>query len=373
MKIDGKPFRTIWPKKDDPRVIQIIDQRFLPHRLVIEDLRSVDDMACAIKDMHLRGAPLIGVAGGFGMYLAALEASDGKSFDAYLKESAEQLMATRPTAVNLKWGVERQLAAISKSTGNEEKIRTAFATAQAMADEDVEMCRSIGRFGLEIIEGIKKKKGGKRVNILTHCNAGWLACIDWGTATSAMYQAFDKGLDVHIWVDETRPRSQGASLTAWELGKHGVRHTVIVDNAAGHVMQRGDVDMVIVGTDRTTAGGDVANKIGTYTKALAAHDNGIPFYAAVPSSSIDWNIQNGKDIPIEERDQDEVRYVQGLSDGEIKKVLVVPEHSRALNYAFDVTPRRLVTGLITERGVAEPSEAGLLKLFPEKRQIVHKS
>lgn len=372
MKIDGKPFRTIWVKKDDARIVQIIDQRWLPHRFAIEDLRTADEMARAIKDMHVRGAPLIGVAGGFGVYLAALVAPPGKLFDSYLEKAAEKLIATRPTAINLKWGVERQLAAVAQVSSKEEKIRMAFETAQKMADEDVEMCRSIGRHGLAIFETIQKKKKGKRVNILTHCNAGWLACIDWGTATSTMYQAFDKGYDIHIWVDETRPRNQGATLTAWELSQHGVPHTVIADNAAGHIMQKGDVDMVIVGTDRTTAGGDVANKIGTYTKALAARDNQIPFYAAVPSSSIDWNMREGKDIPIEERDPDEVRFVQGLCDGEIKKVLISPERSKALNYAFDVTPRRLVTGLITERGVAEPSEEGLLKLFSEKRELVNR-
>ncbi|MBI4431329.1 MAG: S-methyl-5-thioribose-1-phosphate isomerase [Candidatus Omnitrophica bacterium] len=391
MKIDGRPFRTIWVNPNDPRIIQIIDQRFLPHKLVIEDLRTVDEMARAIKEMHLRGAPLVGVAAAFGIYLAAIHAPEGDTFDSYVMEAAGKLISTRPTAVNLKWGVEKQLTALGVSSdlsfprkresrdldprlrGGDSKgakIQIALETAKRLADEDVEMCKSIGRHGLKLLAEIQKKKNGRRVNILTHCNAGWLACIDWGTATSAIYQAFDQGMDVRVWVDETRPRNQGAGLTAWEFGKHGVPHTVIVDNAAGHIMQKGEVDIVIVGTDRTTAAGDVANKIGTYTKALAARDNGIPFYAAVPSSSIDWNIQNGKDIPIEERDQDEVRYVQGLSDGTVKKVLVVPEHSKAANYAFDVTPRRLVTGLITERGIAQASEEGLLNLFPENRETI---
>jgi len=363
MNINGIPYRTIWVKKNDPRIIQIIDQRFLPHRLVTEDLKTVDDVREAIKGMHVRGAPLIGVAAAFGIYLAVLKSSS----DEDLKEAAARLKATRPTAVNLSWALEKQLKAISQCRLAEQKAKVALQTAQMIADEDIETCKNIGRHGLGIVKEICRKKKTNEINILTHCNAGWLACVDWGTATSSIYQAFNEGIRVHVWVNETRPRNQGASLTAWELAQHRVPHTVEVDNAAGHLMQRGMVDLVIVGSDRTTATGDVANKIGTYLMALAAKDNGIPFYVALPSTTVDWDLTDGiRQIPIEERNPNEVTHIRGLCDNEIKEVLLTPAKTKVVNYAFDVTPRNLVTGLITERGVSPASREGLLALFPEK-------
>lgn len=368
MKVKEEYYRTIWFKQDDKKTVQIIDQRSLPYEFIIEDLSTVDQVAIAIKDMHVRGAGLIGATGGYGMYIAALEALSSNSFDDHLDLSAEQLTATRPTAVNLRWAVERQLTAIRKGNNNHEKVDIAYQTAKKIADEDAEYCKKIGEFGLKLIEEIQLKKKGERINILTHCNAGWLAFVDYGSATAPIYAAFDKGIDIHVWVDETRPRNQGARLTAWELNEHGVPHTVIPDNVGGHLMQQGLVDLVITGTDRTTYTGDVANKIGTYLKALSAKDNNIPFYVALPSSSFDWEIQDGcADIPIEKRDENEVKYIQGLCDGEIKKVLLTPQDSRAANYAFDVTPARLVTGLITERGVCEANENSILQLFPEHK------
>jgi methylthioribose-1-phosphate isomerase len=371
MKVYGKHYRTIWLKEGNPKVVQIIDQRYLPHKFVIEDLATVDEVARAIKDMHVRGAGLIGATAGFGMYIAALHAPrDSKqAFIDQLVADGEKLKATRPTAVNLEWAVNRQLKAIQANEGSiETRIQVAGDVAQAIADEDSEFCRRIGEHGAAIIAKISRQKNGEVVNILTHCNAGWLAFVDYGTATSPVYVAYDRGIKVHVWVDETRPRNQGGRLTAWELGQHGVPHTVIADNVGGHLMQHGMVDMVITGTDRTTYTGDVANKIGTYLKALSAKDNGIPFYVALPSSTFDWEMRNGvKEIPIEERDATEVKYIQGLHDGEIKKVLLTPENSPAGNYAFDVTPARLVTALITERGICDASEEGVLGLYPEKR------
>lgn len=368
MKVNGKSFRTIWLKSDDPKIIQIIDQRHLPHRFIIEEIEKVDQMATAIKDMHLRGAGLIGAAAGFGMYLATVEAPKNDSFEAYIISAAEKLKSTRPTAVNLAWAVDRQLEAIRDGKTFREKIDISFAVANDIANEDAEYCRRIGEHGLKLIEEMSLRKKGAPVNILTHCNAGWLAFVDYGSATSSVYAAHDKGIPVHVWVDETRPRNQGASLTAWELGQHGVPHTIIADNTGGHLMQHGMVDMVIVGSDRTTYTGDVANKIGTYLKALAAHDNKVPFYAALPSSSIDWQMEDGlKEIVIEERNSDEVKYVEGLCDGQIRKVLLTPEHSKAANYGFDVTPARLITGIITERGICEASKESILNLFPERR------
>jgi len=364
MNVEGKHYRTIWVNKDDNKVIQIIDQRPLPHSFVIKNLKTVDDVARAIREMHVRGAGLIGVTAGYGMYLAALDDSS----DDYLHKAAEKLKGTRPTAVNLQWAVERQLKAIKKAKTSEEKIRIAFKTANQIADEDAEYCKKIGEHGVKIIEEISKRKNGDVVNILTHCNAGWLAFVDYGTATAPIYAAFDKGVKVHVWVDETRPRNQGARLTAWELQQHGVPYTVIADNTGGHLMQHGMVDIVIVGTDRTTYTGDVANKIGTYLKALAAKDNNVPFYVALPSSSFDWKIKDGiKEIPIEQRGGEEVKYIQGLHEGEIKKVLLTPKDTEATNYAFDVTPRRLVTGIITERGVCEASEKEIIALYPERK------
>ncbi len=370
MNVYGKHYRTIWLKPDDPKVVQIIDQRPLPHKFVVEDLTSTDEMARAIKEMHLRGAGLIGAAAGYGMYLAALEApqSSFATFMDYLRAAGEKLKQTRPTAVNLEWAVERQLAEIaSRATIPAEGVKAALAVATEIADEDAEFCRRIGEHGVKIIEEIYEKKGDT-VNILTHCNAGWLAFVDYGTATAPMYEAQKRGIPIHVWVDETRPRNQGARLTAWEMVQQEVPHTVIADNTGGHLMQHGMVDMVITGADRVTRCGDVANKIGTYLKALAAADNGVPFYVALPSSTLDWTICDGvRDIPIEQRGDDEVKYIQGLHEGEVKKVLLTPPESPAANFGFDVTPARLVRGLITERGIASASEEGLLELYPERR------
>lgn len=369
MKVDGQHFRTIWTKEDDPRVVQIIDQRHLPHNFIIEDLTNAAEAAAAIRDMHVRGAPLIGATAAYGVYLAALNAPKKEpGFSKTVQDAAEQLSATRPTAINLAWALERQMKAFELGVTVEEKIKAVLNGAQTICDEEEEACRLIGEKGLALIKDISEKKNGEPVNVLTHCNAGWLACIDHGTATAPVYAAHDAGIDVHVWVDETRPRNQGARLTAWELGQHGVLHTVIVDNVGGHLMQHGMVDMVIVGTDRTTYTGDVANKIGTYLKALAAHDNEVPFYTALPSSTIDWEQRDGMEIPIEQRDEAEVKYINGWHEDEIKSVLLTPESSPAANYAFDVTPARLVTGLITERGICEASEAGILGLFPEKKK-----
>jgi len=360
VNVHGQHYRTIWPKPGDERVIQLIDQRFLPHRFVIEEVRTVTEMAAAIREMHVRGAGLIGAAAGYGMYLA--------TFESDFKAAAEQLKATRPTAVNLAWAIDRQLRNINAAKTTEERQRVAFQTAQQIADEDAEYCRRIGEHGRALIQKFSEQKGGAPVDILTHCNAGWLAFVDYGSATSPIYAAHDAGIPVHVWVDETRPRSQGSKLTAWELGEHGVPHTVIADNAGGHLMQRGKVDAVMVGSDRTTYTGDVANKIGTYLKALAAKDNGIPFYVALPSSSFDWKIRDGiREIPIEERAAEEVSHADGFHAGAHVEVRVAPENSPAANFGFDVTPRQLVTGLITERGICQANEQSILGLFPEHR------
>ncbi len=369
MKIDGQPFRTIWLKEDDSTIVQIIDQRQLPHEFVIKELTTVDEVARAIREMWVRGAPLIGATAAFGMYIACLEAKNNPNPDTYIHTAAKKLLSTRPTAVNLRWAIDKQLEVITSQKNIYQKIEFAQQNALQLVEEDVECCREIGLFGLSIIETISSNLNGATVNILTHCNAGWLACIDWGTATSPIYQAFDKGIDLHVWVDETRPRNQGSRITAWELGKHGIPHTVITDNAGGLLMQQKKVDLCLVGTDRTTRTGDVANKIGTYLKALAAFDNEIPFYVALPSSTIDWTIENGQDIPIEIRSEEEVTHIRGLLNGNIEKVLIAPKNSKALNLAFDVTPGRLITGLITERGICEASEKGLISLFPESAKI----
>ncbi len=367
MKVASQARRAIWIKPEDPAVVQIIDQRALPHSLVIEDLRTVDDMAVAIRDMHLRGAPLIGAAAAYGIYLACLEAPKDSTFHAFVYDAAQKLRETRPTAVNLVWALNKMMESLASKKTWEEKLETAKLEAERIADTEVEVCRKIGEYGLPIIEAISARKQGGVVNIMTHCNAGWLACIDWGTATSPIYQAHDKGVKVHVWVSETRPRNQGASLTAWELHQHGVPYTLIADNAAGHLMQHGRVDMIIVGTDRTTRTGDVANKIGTYLKALAADHNHIPFYVAVPSSSIDWNLRDGiKEIPIEERSENEVKYMEGLTDHGPERVLITLPDANTINPGFDVTPAHLITGLITERGISAADEASLLRLFPEK-------
>ena len=368
MNVNGIHYRTIWVKKTDDQVIQIIDQRHLPHRFVVEDLMSVQDVFTAIKDMHVRGAGLIGATAGYGMYLAALEASQSNSFDTFLAEAAEKLKSARPTAMNLFWAVDKQMEAISSAASVDKKISIALQTAKEIADSDADYCRRIGEHGVNLIEEISRSKGGKPVNILTHCNAGWLAFVNYGSATAPIYTAHDKGIAVHVWVDETRPRNQGAALTCWELGNHGVPHTLITDNAGGYLMQQGMVDIVIVGSDRTTHTGDVANKVGTYLKALAARDNNIPFYVALPSSTIDWQTEDGvKEIPIEQRDPDEVKFVEGWCDDEVKKVRICPENSPAANYAFDITPASLVTGLITERGICKANKDEILRLFSEKR------
>ena len=367
MNVNGKPYRTIWLKEEDSRAIQIIDQRFLPHEFRIEDIANVAAMAEAIKEMHVRGAGLIGAAAGFGMYLATLEAEKSDDFEQSIRSSYETLKSTRPTAVNLVWALDRQIHAIAAIDRIAEKIRTALETAQKIADEDAAFCQRIGEHGVELIQKISQAKKGEPVHILTHCNAGWLAFVDHGSATAPIYAAHDAGIAVHVYVDETRPRNQGARLTAWELGQHGVPHTIIADNVGGHLMQHGMVDLVLTGTDRTAVSGDVANKIGTYLKALAAQDNDVPFYVALPSSTFDWDIRDGvNEIPIEQRDDEEVSFAQGLCEGQLKSVRLSPETSPAANYAFDVTPARLVTGLVTERGICDANEASIRQLFPEK-------
>jgi len=370
MNVDGKHYRTIWLKEEDPNIVQVIDQRFLPHKFAIENLSTVDEVARAIKEMHVRGAGLIGAAAGYGMYISAIHAphQSNEAFMETLIADAEKLKSTRPTAVNLEWAVKRQLETIAGVEGIQTKIEMVHDMAQNIADEDAEFCRRIGQHGMRIITKISEGKNSETVNVLTHCNAGWLAFVDYGTATAPIYAAHDNGTKVHVWVDETRPLNQGARLTAWELGQHGVPHTVIADNVGGHLMQHGLVDLVITGADRVSCTGDVANKIGTYLKALAAHDNGIPFYVALPSSTFDWQMRSGvKEIPIEQRDATEVKYISGLHDDTIKSVLLTPERSPAANYAFDVTPARLVRSLITERGICEASEPGILGLYPGRR------
>ena len=365
MKINGRHYKTIWVKEGDEKTIQIIDQRNLPHEFVIEELNSVEDVFNAIKEMHVRGAPLIGATAAYGMYLSVLEAEEKKD-ERIIEGSAEKLISARPTAKDLEWAVKQQLEKINKTNDLKEKKRIALSNAKKISNESAEQCKKIGEFGVKLIEEISRKKNGETVNILTHCNAGWLACIDFGTATAPIYEAQKKGIKIHVWVDETRPRNQGSRLTAWELLQQEVPHTVIVDNAGGHLMQNGLVDLVLVGTDRTTFNGDVANKIGTYLKALAAKDNEIPFFVALPSPTIDWEMKSGKSIPIEERNSDEVKYARGLLDGKIRKVLLTPKESHAKNYAFDVTPARLITGLITERGICKADEKSIKELFSEK-------
>lgn len=367
MKIDGKHYRTIWPSEEDPKIIQIIDQRLLPHEFVIEALATVDDFARAIGDMYVRGAGLIGATAGFGFYCAVLTAEPGDQ--EYIDRCARQLLETRPTAKNLAWAIERQQREVKKETSHQAKINKSFEVACQIADEDAEFCRRLGQHGLEIIKKISLQKGGKPVNILTHCNAGWLAFVDYGSATAPIYAAQAAGIDVHVWVDETRPWLQGSRLTAWELGQENVDHTLIPDNTGGHLMQHGLVDLVIVGTDRTTRSGDVANKIGTYLKALAAKDNNVPFYVALPSSTFDWQIRDGvKEIPIEQRSDDEIKYISGkTAAGGLETVLIAPEGTSGANYGFDVTPSRLVTGLITERGVVGANEDEIIALYPEHK------
>ncbi|HUW00448.1 MAG TPA: S-methyl-5-thioribose-1-phosphate isomerase [Gallionella sp.] len=357
MKINGTPFRTIWPTADNTAV-EIIDQTKLPHVFDTLRLESMRDTERAIRDMQVRGAPLIGVTAAYGVALSMRHHAS----DAALKATCDKLLLARPTAVNLRWAVEKMRALLAPLPESE-RAAAAWQEAARIADQDVAICSSLGEHGSGLIRAMHEKKKDT-VNILTHCNAGWLATVDWGTALAPVYKAFDAGLPVHIWVDETRPRNQGASLTAWELGRHGVPHTVIADNTGGHLMQHGRVDMVIVGTDRVTARGDVCNKIGTYLKALAAHDNGVPFYVALPTPTIDWTLQDGvREIPIEQRAEEEVTHISGLcDDGQVRTVQLTPNNSRAANYAFDVTPARLVTALITEKGVVR-ADAGAMKVL----------
>ena len=355
MKIMGESYKTIWFENN---LVKIIDQTKLPHQFIIKDLKTVKDAINAIKIMEVRGAPLIGATASYGLVLSIIEKNDLS----FLKKSSEELIASRPTAINLKWAVDRMMKKLS-GVNDKDILKIALDEAKAITEEDEKFCKDIGLNGLKIIEDIANKKKDT-VNILTHCNAGWLATIDWGTATSPIYHAHQKGIKVHVWVDETRPRNQGANLTSYELNEEGISNTVITDNAGGILMQRGQVDMCIVGTDRTLSNGDVCNKIGTYLKALSAKDNNIPFYVALPSSTIDWKIKDHRLIPIEERNSEELSHVEGIDENnEIKKVRIYPQKSKSLNLAFDITPAKLVTGLITEKGVCEASEKGLKGLF----------
>lgn len=367
MKVDGQHYRTIWLEGPDPGIVRIINQQLLPHHFEIIDIPDLEAMCTAIQEMTLRGAGLIGAAAGYGMYLAAREAAGTDDPRAFLQEAAARLIATRPTAANLANAVHRQERALAAAgEDGEALIRCARATAHEIADEDAEYCRRIGMHGLALLEEIHARKGGGTVNILTHCNAGWLAFVDHGSATAPVYAAHDAGIPVHVWVDETRPRNQGAALTAWELGQHGVPHHLVPDNAGGHLMQHGMVDLVITGADRVTACGDAANKIGTYLKALAAYDNGIPFYVALPGSTFDWSLGDGvSGIPIETRNPDEVRHARGALGDRVVDVLVCPASTPAVNYGFDVTPARLISALITERGIVRPDRDALAKLYPE--------
>ena len=360
MHIDGKAYRTIW-LADDGWGVEIIDQTVLPHRLEVVRFSELEDAAVAIAGMQVRGAPLIGATAAYGVCLALRQDQSDEALD----RACERLALTRPTAINLRWAIEEMRDTV-RNIPHGERVAVAYARAAEICDQDVETCRRIGENGVSLIAAHSQRKGGEAVNVLTHCNAGWLATVDWGTATSPIYQAHEAGIKVHVWVDETRPRNQGSALTAFELGHQGVPHTIITDNAGGHVMQRGDVDLCIVGTDRTAANGDVANKIGTYLKALAARDNDIPFYVALPHSTIDWSLDDGFAIPIEERGADEVTHVWGRADdGSLARVEISAPGSPAANFAFDITPAHLVSGLITERGVCEASAAALSALYPE--------
>jgi methylthioribose-1-phosphate isomerase len=357
MKIEGKEYRTIWFEKDQQSV-KIIDQTKLPHQFIIKDLKTVKDAINAIKVMEVRGAPLIGGTAAYGIVLAVIENSDLK----FIKQSSEDLIRSRPTAINLKWAVDRMIKKLS-GANSEEILNAALKEAKNICDEDEKFCENIGLYGLKIIEEIYNKKKDI-VNILTHCNAGWLATINWGTATSPIYHAHKKGIPVHVWVDETRPRNQGANLTSYELNEEQIPNTIIADNTGGILMQRGEVDICIVGTDRTLSTGDVCNKIGTYLKALAANDNNVPFYVALPSSTIDWDIKDFKNIPIEERSSEELSHIEGIdADGKLKKVMIYPKKSKTMNLAFDVTPAKYVTGLITEKGICEASTDAIQKMF----------
>ena len=375
MNINGHHYRTIWIKEEDPKVVQIINQQLLPHRFEILDLTSVEDFRRAIKEMYIRGAGLIGATAGYGIYIAALT-SPQIGYREYIWKAGEILTATRPTAANLEWAVTRQLKALEKCSSRDEMVETAKNEAISIADEDADFCQKIGEYGKEIILQIAREKAinnskiSEPIHILTHCNAGWLAFVDFGSALSPVYAAHNDGINVHVWVDETRPRNQGASLTAWELGQHGVPHDLIADNAGGYLMQNGMVDLVITGADRVTRNGDAANKIGTYLKAVAARDNNVPFYVAIPSSSFDFTMENGiKQIPIEERDSSEVRFISGKTcSGEIETIQICPDSTPARNWGFDVTPARLIKGFICERGICEAAEESIINIFPEYRR-----
>ena len=368
MRIEGKQYQTIWIKVGDSRVVQVIDQRKLPFRFEIFGIKTTGDACFAIKEMVVRGAPLIGVTAAFGMYLSLFEFDEENDFTDFINLKAGELKATRPTAVNLAFAVDETRNFILENQHRKDLPEIVLAKVEELKQLEISYSEKIGEFGLKIIEDIYKRKQ-QTVNILTHCNAGWLACIDWGTATAPIYKAFRKGIPVHVWVDETRPRNQGARLTAFELGEEGVPHTVIPDNTGGHLMQHKMADLVIVGSDRTTATGDVANKIGTYLKALAAFDNNVPFYVALPSSTFDFTMNDGlTEIPIEQRNPEEVTEMEGVVDGQIQTVRIIPEKSPVANYGFDVTPARLVTGLITERGICKATRKDILRLFPEKQK-----
>ena len=355
MKIDGKEYRTIWFENN---IVKIIDQTKLPHQFVIKNLKSINDTINAIKKMEVRGAPLIGATAAYGIVLAVIENND----QSFLKKACYELINSRPTAINLEWAVDRMMKKLS-GINSSEILNVALSEAKKICEEDVKFCENIGINGLKIIQKIYNKKKST-VNVLTHCNAGWLATINWGTATSPIYHANKNGIPIHIWVDETRPRNQGANLTSFELNEENIPNTIITDNAGGILMQRGEIDICIVGTDRTLANGDVCNKIGTYLKALAAYDNNVPFYVALPSSTIDWNTKNSNDIPIEERNPDELSHLEGIDEkGNIKKIQIYPKKSKAMNLAFDITPAKYVSGLITEKGICEASKEGLNRLF----------
>jgi methylthioribose-1-phosphate isomerase len=366
MLVKGKHYRTIWLETENKPIVKTINQLLLPHKFEIAELKTSEDVCNAISSMLLRGAPLIGVAAAYGIYLACYESRNTNNIEEFKSEvlnKANKIKSTRPTAVNLFNAVNNSLSSINKQNSIPSKIEAAFEFANKLAESEIYYCEQIGKYGFEILEKLNKAKKGDVINILTHCNAGWLACIDYGTATSPIYKAKEKGIDVHVWVEETRPRNQGASLTAWELLENNIPHTIITDNAGGYVMQKGMVDIVIVGSDRTTLSGDVCNKIGTYKTALAAKDNNIPFYAALPITSFDFNIKDGiKEIPIEERNQDEVKYISGVYKNEIVRVLLTPENSNVKNYGFDITPSRLITGLITDKGIILPKESEIKKL-----------
>ena len=355
MKIASKSYRTIWFENN---LVKIIDQTKLPHKFIIKDLKNISDAINAIKTMEVRGAPLIGATAAYGLVLSIIENNDRTFF----QKSATDLINSRPTAINLKWAVDRMVKKLS-GVNSDKILELAINEAQKICDEDITFCKNIGLNGLKIIEDIYNKKKDT-INILTHCNAGWLATINWGTATSPIYHAHKKGIPVHVWADETRPRNQGANLTSYELNEEGIKNTIIADNTGGILMQRGQVDMCIVGTDRTLSNGDVCNKVGTYLKALAAKDNNVPFYVALPSSTIDWKIKNSKNIPIEERSSEELSTIEGVDEnGKVKKIQIYPNKSKAVNLAFDVTPAKYITGLITEKGICEASEKGLKNLF----------